>query len=53
MSMSRDTSNVTLMLQVPSLPLLDDMYSMPGTPLIACSIGVVTADSTTCALAPL
>ena len=38
---------------MPSLPLVEVMYCMPSTPLIACSSGVVTAVSTVCALAPL
>jgi hypothetical protein len=38
---------------VPSLLLDEVMYCMPSIPLIACSIGVVTAVSTVCALAPL
>ena len=46
-------SNVTVTLQVPSLPLVEVMYCMPSTPLIACSIGLVTAVSTVSALAPL
>src|SRR5215813_4311920 len=29
------------------------MYFIPGTPLIVCSSGVVTADSTVCAFAPI
>ena len=34
--------------------VLDElMYVMPSTPLIACSSGVVTADSTACAFAPV
>ncbi len=49
----RLTSNVTVMMLVPSLPLVEVMYGMPSTPLMACSSGVVTADSTTCALAPV
>ncbi len=53
MSMSRSTSNVTLMLLEPSLLLDDWMYFIPGTPLMASSRGVVTADSTTSELAPV
>ncbi len=49
----RVTSNVTVTLALPSEPELDWMYFMPSTPLIVCSSGVVTADSTTCALAPV
>src|SRR5579872_3455270 len=49
----RVTSNVTVIWLVPSLPLLDVMYFMPCTPLIACSSGIVTADSTVCAFAPM
>jgi hypothetical protein len=36
----------------PSLELVDEMYFMPSTPLSSCSRGVVTAVSTTSALAP-
>jgi hypothetical protein len=49
----RVTSNVTVIWLVPSLPLLDVMYFIPCTPLIACSSGIVTADSTVCAFAPM
>ncbi len=52
-SRSRVTSKVTVMVHDPPLLLLDEvMYCMPSTPLIACSSGVVTADSTVWALAP-
>src|SRR5580700_5098123 len=40
------------MLLEPSLPLSDVMYFIPCAPLICCSKGMVTADSTVCALAP-
>ena len=50
---SRVTSNVMLMALKPLLVLDEDMYCMPCTPLIACSSGVVTADSTVSALAPM
>src|SRR4030095_15699816 len=38
--------------ELPSFELLEDMYSMPSTPLICCSSGIVTLFSTTSALAP-
>ena len=53
MSRLRVMSKVTVIAQVPSLPLVEVMYCMPSTPLIACSSGVVTAVSTVWALAPL
>ena len=53
MSTSRVTSKTTLMLAAPLLVLDEVMYSMPSTPLIACSSGVVTAVSTACASAPV
>ncbi len=53
MSMSRVRSKVTVTIDEPSFPLDEVMYIMPSTPLMACSIGAVTAVSTTCALAPL
>ncbi len=46
------TSNVTVMVEEPSLELEDDMYVIPCTPLICCSSGVVTVSATTWALAP-
>ena len=46
-------SKVTMMTLVPSLPLVEVMYCIPSMPLIACSIGLVTAVSTVSALAPL
>ena len=52
-STSRVTSNTTVMLLEPSLPLVEVMYFIPGTPLMACSSGIVTADSTVCAFAPM
>src|SRR2546430_674244 len=52
-STSREMSNVTVMTLDPSLPLAEVIYFMPGTPLMACSKGIVTADSTVCALAPM
>src|SRR5580658_534830 len=52
-STSRATSNVTVIVLVPSLPLVEVMYFMLGTPLMACSSGIVTADSTVCAFAPM
>ena len=53
MSRLRVRSKVTMTLQVPSLPLVEVMYCIPSMPLIACSIGLVTAVSTVSALAPL
>jgi hypothetical protein len=47
------TSNVTLIVANPLFVLDDVMYSIPSTPLIACSSGVVTAVSTSCAFAPV
>jgi hypothetical protein len=52
-SMSRSRSKVTITDATPSLLLVDWMYFMPSTPLMACSRGVVTADSTSWALAPV
>jgi hypothetical protein len=52
-SASRVTSNVTLIELTPALLLEDVIYSIPSTPLIACSSGVVTAVSTASALAPV
>src|SRR5579859_4073243 len=52
-STSRVTSNVTVIWLVPSFPLEDVRYFIPGTPLIATSSGIVTADSTVCAFAPM
>src|SRR5215467_15173569 len=49
----RLTSNVTVIWLVPSFPLFDWMYFIPSTPLMACSSGIVTADSTVCAFAPM
>src|SRR5262249_53597712 len=49
----RETSNVTVIWLVPSLPLDEEMYFIPCTPLMACSRGVVTADSTVWAFAPM
>ena len=49
----RETSNVMVIAHVPSLPLVEVMYCMPSTPLIACSSGIVTPVSTVCAFAPL
>ena len=46
------TSKVTLNEYEPSLPICDDMYSMPSTPLTCCSIGAATVSATTWALAP-
>ena len=40
------------MVDEPSFELDDDMYIMPGTPLICCSSGVVTVSATTWAPAP-
>jgi hypothetical protein len=44
--------NVTVIVELPSLALTEDMQIMPGTPLICCSNGVVTVFATTSALAP-
>jgi hypothetical protein len=52
-SMSRSMSKVTVTEELPSEPEDDWMYFMPSTPLTTCSMGVVTADSMTCALAPV
>src|SRR5881628_3653822 len=41
----RVTSNTTVIWLVPSFPLVEVMYFMPSTPLMACSSGIVTADS--------
>ena len=49
----RVISNVTVTDDEPSLPLVEVMYCIPSTPLIACSSGSVTADSTVAAFAPL
>ena len=46
------TSKVTLSVYEPSLPICDDMYNMPSTPLTCCSIGAATVSATTWALAP-
>src|SRR6476469_3007837 len=50
--MSREASKVTVMMLVPSLPLVEVMYRMPSTPLSSCSRGTVTALSTMSELAP-
>ena len=52
-STSRPISKVAVMPLPPPLSLLELMYFIPGTPLICCSSGLVTADSTVSALAPL
>ena len=52
-STSRVTSKVTVIWLVPSFPLVEVMYFIPGLPLMACSRGMVTADSTACAFAPI
>jgi hypothetical protein len=49
----RPSSKVAVMVEVPLLVLVEVMYSSPSTPLIACSRGFVTADSTVNALAPV
>ncbi len=46
-------SKVAVTVLTPSLVLEEVMYFMPSAPLICCSSGVVTADSTVCALAPV
>ena len=43
---SRLTSNTTVMLLFPLLSLVEVMYFIPSTPLMACSSGIVTALST-------
>ena len=53
MSRLRVRSKMTVIADVPSLPLVDVMYCMPSMPLIACSSGLVTAVSTVSAFAPL
>src|SRR6185436_16877387 len=47
------TSKVTVSVIVPSLALVDCMYSMSSTPLICCSSGVATDCSIVCASAPV
>src|SRR5208282_4900063 len=49
---SRSSSKVAVIELEPSLPLSEVMYLIPWAPLICCSRGIVTADSTVCALAP-
>jgi len=51
-SMSREASNVTVMFDEPSFDDDDVMYFIPCTPLICCSSGMVTPDSTSAELAP-
>ncbi len=53
MSGSRPMSKVAVIELKPSLPLVEERYFSPSAPLICCSSGVVTADSTTWALAPM
>ncbi len=50
---SRPRSKVATIWLVPSLPLLEVRYLRPSAPFICCSRGMVTALSTTCALAPM
>lgn len=45
--MSVPTSKVTVRLYVPSLALVEEMYSMFSTPLTSCSIGAATVSATT------
>ncbi len=47
------SANVHVIVLVPLFALVEEMYRRPSTPFTACSSGVVTADSTACALAPL
>src|SRR6185436_18135622 len=47
------TSKVTVSVIVPSLALVDCMYSMSSTPLICCSSGVATDCSIVTASAPV
>src|SRR5437899_7737029 len=49
---SRSKSKVAVIELLPSFPLVEVMYFIPCAPLICCSSGMVTADSTVCALAP-
>ena len=49
----RVISKVAVMVLTPSLVLEEVMYFIPSAPLICCSSGVVTADSTVCELAPV
>ena len=51
--MSRESVNWMVMLLVPELVLDELMYVIPSTPLMTCSRGVVTADSTAWAFAPV
>ena len=51
-SMLREASNVTEMTDEPSFEDEDVTYFIPCTPLICCSSGIVTPDSTSAALAP-
>jgi hypothetical protein len=51
--MGRVTSNTTLIWLTPALLLEEVMYFIPSTPLMACSNGMVTADSTAWAFAPM
>ncbi len=50
---SRLRSKVAVIELTPLLSLEEVMYFMPSEPLICCSRGVVTADSTVWALAPV
>jgi len=52
-SRSRPSSKVTVRFMRPSLALMEFMYIMSCAPLTCCSMGVVTACSTTWALAPV
>src|SRR4029077_7640163 len=52
MLMSVPSAKVTSRVYEPSLLLADDMYIMPSTPLICCSMGAATVSATTWALAP-
>src|ERR1051325_9484345 len=47
------TAKVTVSVIVPSLALVDCMYSKSSTPLICCSSGVATDCSIVCASAPV
>ena len=44
--------NTTFISPSPSLPALDSIYFMPGTPLRACSKGITTAFISNSLLAP-
>jgi hypothetical protein len=51
-SRSTPISKVMVREYDPSAELVEDMYSMPSTPLTCCSMGAATVAATTWALAP-